>query len=108
MTLIQIEHAQISRVPEASGRKPEAYRKLTGRPTCPFLFYVVLQFRNLPEGFQKAYRELTWELLFYVGPGRFPESFWIAARKENNHLIYQKSKCQQSDLGQPVMGPRQG
>ena len=38
-TLTQIVHFPFSRVPEASGREPEAYRKLTGRITCSFLFY---------------------------------------------------------------------
>ena len=35
-----------------------------------------------------------------MGPGRFPEGFRKADRKENNHLIFQKSKCQQSDFSQ--------
>ena len=95
-TLTQIEHFQFSRVPEASGRKPEADRK------ADFPFFVLLQFRKLPEGFRKADRKLTWELSFYVGPGRFPEGFRKADRKENNHLIFQKSKCQQSDFSQSL------
>ena len=56
-------------------------------------FFVLPQFRKLPEGFRKAVRKLTWELSFYEGPGRFPEGFRKVDRKENNHLIFQKSNC---------------
>ena len=51
-TLIQIAHFPFSRVPEASGREPEAYRK------DYLLFSVLPQFRKLPEGSRKAYRKL--------------------------------------------------
>ena len=83
-TLSQIEHFQFSRVLEDSGRKPEADRK------ADLPFFVLLQFRKLPEGFRKAYRKRTRELSFYAGPGRFPEGFPEADRKENNHLTPQK------------------
>ena len=63
-TLTQIAHFPFCRVPEASGREPEAYRKLTGRITCSFLFY--RSSGRFPEGLPEAY----WELLFYMGPGR--------------------------------------
>jgi hypothetical protein len=62
-------HFPFSRVPEASGRVPEAYRKA--------LFFSVLpQFRKLPEGFQKAYRKLTGSCCLTWVPeasGRFAE-----------------------------------
>ena len=69
-TLTQIAHFTFCRVPEASGREPEAYRKLTGRITCSFLFY------RSSGSSRKAYRKLTGTCCFTwvpEGPGRFPE-----------------------------------
>ena len=69
-TLTQIAHFPFCRVPEASGRQPEAYRK------DYLLFSVLPQFRKLPEGSRKAYRKLTGSCCFTwvpEGPGRFPE-----------------------------------
>ena len=43
------EHFQFSRVPVASGRKPEADRK------ADLHFFVLLQLRKLPEGVAEAY-----------------------------------------------------
>ena len=93
-TLTQIVHFPFSRVPEASGREPEAYRKaylllfcLAAVPEAPGRF---------PEGLPEAY----WELLFYVGSGRFPEGFRKTVRKGKNHLVSQAGQCKQSDLGQ--------
>ena len=75
-------------------------RKREGNHKADLPFFVLLQFRKLPEGFRKAYRKRTWELSFYVSPGRFPEGFPEADRKENNYPTSQKSKCQQSDSSQ--------
>ena len=76
-TLMQIAHFPFCRVPEASGREPEAYRKLTGRITCSFLFYRSsgssrkvsgrltgslhgsCHFTWVPEGFRKVSGRLT-------------------------------------------------
>ena len=80
----------------------EGNRKLTGRLTC--FFSVLPQFRKLPEGFQKAYRKLTGELLFYEGPGRFLED----ARKQNHHSVSQTSQCKQSDSCPPAVALLQG
>ena len=69
-TLIQIAHFPFCRVPEASGREPEGYRK------DYFLFSILPQFRKLPEGSRKGYRKLTGSCCFTwvpEGPGRFPE-----------------------------------
>ena len=42
------------------------------------------------------------------GSRKVRKAYPEAHRKENNHLISQKNKCPQTDLGQPAMGPRQG
>ena len=52
-------HCPFNRIPEASGREPDAYQKLTGRLTC-----CSAVFRKLPAGFQKAYRKLTGSCCF--------------------------------------------
>ena len=73
-TLTQIAHFPFCRVPEASGREPEAYRKVTGRITCSFLFY------RSSGSSQKVPGRLTGSLLGAVVlhgsrkvSGRFPE-----------------------------------
>ena len=52
---------------KGTGSVTEAYRKTY------LHFWVLPRFRKLPEASRKAYRKLTWQLLFYMGPGRFPE-----------------------------------
>ena len=73
-TLTQIVHFPFSRVPEASGREPEADRKLTGRLTSSCLFYCS------SGSSRKVPGRLTRSLLGAVVlcgsrkvPGRFPE-----------------------------------
>ena len=66
-TLMQIAHFPFCRVPEASRREPEAYRKVPGRTTCSFLFY------RSSGSSRKVPGRLTGSLLgavVYMGPGR--------------------------------------
>ena len=89
-TLTQIVHFPFSRVPEASGREPEDYRKLTGRITCSFMFY------RSSGSSQKVPGGLTGSLQGAVVlcgsrkvPGRFPED----RPEAENHLIFQVNQC---------------
>ena len=71
-------------------------------------FLVLLQFRKLPEGFRKAYRKRTWELLFYVGPGRFPEGFRkLTGRKTIIRFLKKINVRRLIWVNLPAMGPRQ-
>ena len=98
--MAQIVYFPFSRVPEAPGREPEAYRKLTGRLTCSFLFY------RSSGSSRKVSGRLTGSLLGAVilpGPRKVPEGFRKANRKGTNHLISQTSLSKQSDLGQSAV-----
>ena len=100
-TLTQIEHFQCSRVPEASGRKPEADRKLTGRLTSPFLFYCSSGSSRTGSGRRTGSVHgsccFTWVT---EGSRKVRKAYPEAHRKENNNLISQNSRCQQSDSNQ--------
>ena len=89
-TLMQIAHFPFCRVPEASGREPEAYRKVTGRITCSFLFY------RSSGSSRKVPGRVTGSLLGAVvlhGSRKVPEGFRKGNRKGKTHLRSQVSQC---------------
>ena len=89
-TLTEIAHFSFRRVPEASGREPEDYRKLTGRITCSFLFY------RSSGSSRKVSGRVTGSLLGAVvlhGFRKVPEGFRKAVRKGKIHSISQVSHC---------------
>ena len=89
-TLMQIAHFPFCRVPEASGREPEAYRKVTGRITCSFLFY------RSSGSSRKVPGRVTGSLLGAVvlhGSRKVPEGFRKGNRKGKIHLRSQVSQC---------------
>ena len=89
-TLTQMVHFPFSRVPEASGREPEDYLKLTGRITCSFLFY------RSSGSSRKVPGRLTGSLLGAVvlhGSRKVPEGFRKGNRKCKINLGSQVSNC---------------
>ena len=100
-TLTQIEHFQFSRVPEASGRKPEADRKLTGRLTRTFLFYCSSGSSRKGSGRRTGSVHGSCCFMWVPeGSRKVRKAYPEAHRKENNNLIFQNSRCQQSDFSQ--------
>ena len=104
-TLMQIAHFPFCRVPEASGREPEGYRKVTGRITCSFLFY------RSSGSSRKVPGRLAGSLLGAVvlhGSRKVPEGFRKGVRKGKIDLSSQVSHCESSDSGQPAVVLLQG